>query len=349
MSHTLTSGLIGLAALASIALSQPAPPERPHLFMWPQVVDVNGPTSVVEPNPASAIPIVRDDRNTGENRGTVYTPEAAANFAYNELRDADIGGWISRDHIALFPRYIGADLFVANAPDVAPYHPDTDPRTMRGSTQGGYNPWPSAWTFFYPEDRLSGLYDIRTIDTPSGAPAFPTSEQDFDTVNGVAYYAPGAGNRSFRHPFLVNATRNDQDPEHNSPLREYMRAYAAALRSQLDAPGSPLQGAQPTFIFDAEQAHIVQRPDKHSCIYMLWFLTQAKVPGASPTSTDENDFIWNRFKVPGSEGWWPPTARSGVSTSSRGTSGGGRWRGDGRRNSGRFSGRGRFHEVPVWA
>ena len=272
--------------------------------MWPQPVNVSG---TVAPDPMSAIPIVRDDRNTGENHGTVYTPAQAAEFAYNELRSADIDGWISRDHIALFPRYIGADLFVADAPSPAPYHPDVDPRTVRGSASQGYNPWPSAWTFFYPKDRLIGLLDVRP--TPhQGEIAFPTSEQDSSTVNGVVHYSPGAGNRSFRHPFLVNATLQ-------SPLRGYIQTYADELRSRLDASDrTNLQAvsgvtpcAQPTFIFDAEQAHIVQRPDKHSCIYMLWFLTQAKVPGADPNSTNEADFIWNTFKVPGSEGWTPPT------------------------------------------
>ncbi|MCE7974274.1 MAG: hypothetical protein DYG92_08145, partial [Leptolyngbya sp. PLA1] len=266
--------------------------------MWPQAVNVSG---SITPEPMSAIPIVRDDRNTGENHGTVYTPEQAAAFAYNELRDADIGGWISRDHLALFPRYIGADLFVADAPSPAPYHPDTDPRTVRGSAVPGYNPWPSAWTFFYPDDRLDGLLDVRP--TPyQGEIAFPTSEQDSSTVNGVVHYAPGAGNRSFRHPFLVNATTD-------SPLRGYMLRYAVELRDRLEnsdrANLQAVQGvtpcAQPTFIFDAEQAHVVQRPDKHSCIYMLWFLTQATVPG------NPDQFIWDTFKVPGSVGWVAPT------------------------------------------
>jgi hypothetical protein len=108
---------------------------------------------------------------------------------------------------------------------------------------------------------------------------------------------------SYRHPFLVNATAA-------SPLRSYMDEYAQSLKAEFVNSSGPLQHTAqdpvvPTFVFDAEQAHIVQRPDKHNCIYMLWFLTQARVPGASPTSTDENDFIWNRFKVPGSEGWRP--------------------------------------------
>lgn len=134
MQHRLITGIIGLFVCAGTLCAQPAPPVRPHLFMWPQSVNVSG---AISPDPASAIPIVRDDRNTGENHGTVYTPAQAAEFAYNELRAADIGDWISRDHVALFPRYIGADLFVADAPSPAPYHPDVDPRTARGATPVG--------------------------------------------------------------------------------------------------------------------------------------------------------------------------------------------------------------------
>jgi hypothetical protein len=304
MQRTNTGLFIGLLAVGA-AYGQ-SPPVKPHLIMWPGSNDVSN--GSVTPSPSSAIPITRDDWNalwTDPDNDQVRSATQAADRTFYDISpggtslvtDAE-GGWIDHDHITIFPRYFGIDLFVNDAPSPAPIDPRTDSRTARGAR------WPYEWSFFYPNDRLIGLSD----DYVNGdQPRFPTGEDSLhyvqDSDPALFYYEIGASNRSYRHPFLLNATQA-------SRLRAYTVEYAAALNANLhsaQAASVGIHGAQPTFIFDAEQAHIVQRPDKHSCIYMLWFLTQARVPGASPTSTDENDFIWNRFKVPGSEGWWPPT------------------------------------------
>jgi hypothetical protein len=324
------AGLIGLVITVGIVAGQTAPPEKPHLIMWPLSYNVAG---SIAPDPTSAIPIVRDDANQPRpvNSNSPQTPAsfvsagAAAHTAYVDLlADATPAqgssvGWIDKTRMALFLRQVGSDLFVFETPDVyngqpSPTNPDSDPRTARPpNSNSAWNEWPFPITFFFPKDRLVGLHD--TNPGGIGAAFFPFAEADGGPhghtvrnssgviTNIYEYYEPGQSNRSYRHPFLVNATAA-------SPLRSYMDEYAQSLKAEFVNSSGPLQHTAqdpvvPTFVFDAEQAHIVQRPDKHNCIYMLWFLTQARVPGASPTSTDENDFIWNRFKVPGSEGWRP--------------------------------------------
>ena len=119
--------LIGL--MLSNHLCAQTAPEKPHLIMWPQAINVSG---SIAPNPSSAIPIVRDDRNTGENRGAVYTAEQAAQFASHALVADFANGWIDGTNLALLLRYIGADVFVqdAAAPFPFPQNPDSDPRRV---------------------------------------------------------------------------------------------------------------------------------------------------------------------------------------------------------------------------
>lgn len=327
MYHKRIAGLTGLVIVAGTTWAQTAPPTKPHLIMWPLSYDVRG---SIEPNPSSAIPIVRDDSNQARpvNSSNPLTPATfvpgadAADIAFQALvSDATVPvdetqAWSDKTRLVLFPRQIAADLFVYEMPDVyngqaAPTNPDNDSRTKRPpSGDSAWNDWPFPTTFFAPKDRLTGLLDKDPEDN-SGTPFFPSAEASdgphSDTVRNSSgnithifqWYEPGQSNRSYRHPFLVNATGA-------SPLRAYMQGYAARLKNRFDTDAGPLHNdvadeVQPTFIFDAEQAHVVQRPDKHSCIYMLWFLTQAKVPG----TTDQ--YIWDTFKVPGSDGWTPPT------------------------------------------
>jgi hypothetical protein len=141
MQHKHIALLIGLSMPIACALAQPTAPETPHLIMWPLSADVIG---SVQPDPTSAIPIVRDDANQPRpvNSWNPQTPAAflpaasAADVAFASLVSDATVGWNSKAHLVLFPRQIACDLFVFERPDIyngqaPPTNPDWDARTAR--------------------------------------------------------------------------------------------------------------------------------------------------------------------------------------------------------------------------
>lgn len=291
--------LIGMSALTSAAaFGQTSPPAKAHLTMWGRSDDY--PVDLRDPTNTSPLTWDTFGYTTRNPLQPDINPEDAADDVFSHLQSDSLNvgtngqPWIDHDHMSVFVWLIGQNLdrdqpHTVNQADAI--NPDSDPRTLRGAT------WFLNRTFFYPNDRLPGL-----LDDPGAVPG-PGEEQFVGRAlepkqddHGLWYYDSASVNRSYRHPFLLNATQA-------SPLRLYMTKYANRLKSHLvSSAAGPLQGGTPSFYFDVEGSHIIQAPNQYA-VRMLWFLTKAMAP-------DENNeltlSIWNTFKVPGSDGWTTP-------------------------------------------
>lgn len=192
MQHRPIALLIGLAGVVVGTCDGQTAPVKPHLIMWPGSANVTG---SIAPAPSNAIPITRDDWNA-IHLNALKNASDAADWAFDQLvADATpasgaTDAWIDEADLALFPRYLGEDLFASWASTSHPPHPDTDPATQRGSTT-----WNHDWSFFRPNDRLMGLFDVLQ-DPPQGV-FFPgdteAQERSYLDRNNVTwyYYDPG--------------------------------------------------------------------------------------------------------------------------------------------------------------
>lgn len=284
MSHCRTTILIGtLLMCAGQSLGQLSPPEKARLTTWASSGTVTNFSRNLR-DPTKTVPLTWDtsgdthpDEDKNEN-GSTFTAQTAAHALFQGLVNDVNGGWVTKENMAVFIRNVGIDLPGGN--DAA--------TTARGNT------WGTRRTFFVPNDRLPGhVFDGPGTGRPEDSVSFPQP-----TPSGVP------DNRTYRHPFLLNATAA-------SPLRQYMIEWASQLRHDIDtdpAGATSVRGGNPSFYFDEESSHIIQIPSGNNQIFMLWYLTteQAKVTLSNGSEVS----IWRQFKVPGSPGWNPATPPS---------------------------------------
>ncbi len=273
---------------AGQSLGQLSPPEKARLTTWASSGTVTNFSHNLR-DPTKTVPLTwdasGDEHPEADLNGTgscpdhcpvPFTAQTAAHALFQGLVNDVNGGWVTNDNMAVFIRNVGIDLPGGNDSSA----------TARGNT------WGTRRTFFVPNDRLPGIYDDKR-GRPTGTLGFPNPDP-----SGVP------DNRTYRHPFLLNATAA-------SPLRQYMIEWASQLRHDIDtdpAGATSVRGGTPSFYFDEEASHIIQIPSGNNQIFMLWYLTteQAKVTLSNGSEVS----IWRQFKVPGSPGWNPASPRA---------------------------------------